>query len=141
MRIAGAGAVSAQRRVDGGVRRIKVGAMPKHAATLHNEACAQALLARVDGGVGARRERRLFGGVCLDGPSLFCIVFGGRLYLRVDELTRARHERAGASAFQPYGGRAMRGYYDVPDAVLADGVQLRQWMQASAELPRRGESS
>lgn len=131
----------AWRRVDDGAGRIKVGAMPKQAATLHNEACAQALFARVDGGVGAWRERRLFGGVCLDGPhGLFCIVFGGRLYLRVDDVTRARHERAGMTAFQPYGGRAMRGYYEVPDDVLADGVQLRQWLQASAELPRRGES-
>ncbi|MGH8447071.1 MAG: TfoX/Sxy family protein [Solimonas sp.] len=111
--------------------------MSKQAATLHNESCAQALFARVPGGVAQWHERRLFGGVCLDGPEgLFCIVFEGRMFLRVDEVARARHERAGAPPFQPYGGRAMRSYYEVPAEVLADGAQLRLWMQRSAALTR-----
>lgn len=110
--------------------------MSKQLVTLHNEVCAHALFARVDGGIAQWRAHRRHGGICLDGPhGLFCIVCDGRLYLRVDDLARARHERIGTAAFRPYGGRPLRGYYEVPAAVLGDGRQLRRWMDASAALP------
>ena len=110
--------------------------MARKPETLRNDAYADALFARLPDGIAPWSRRSMFGGQCLVAiTGMFCVVWHERVYLRVSDTTRAHFERAGMEAFQP-GGAAMRGYYEVPPAVLADGERLREWMETAALLPR-----
>ncbi|HEY0973846.1 MAG TPA: TfoX/Sxy family protein [Solimonas sp.] len=110
--------------------------MARKPETLRNDAYADALFARLPDGIAPWSRRSMFGGQCLVAiTGMFCVVWHERVYLRVSDTTRAHFERAGMTPFQP-GGAMMRGYYEVPPAVLDDGERLREWMETAALLPR-----
>lgn len=112
--------------------------MARKPETIRNDRYADALFARLPDGIEPWSRRSMFGGQCLVAPTgMFCIVWRERVYLRVSDTTRAHFERAGMQPFRPFGDTALRSYYEVPRAVLADGERLREWMETSALLPRR----
>jgi DNA transformation protein len=96
------------------------------------------------GGIGARR---FFGGVGLvQDAVLFAMIMDETLYFRVDDAGRARYEAAGSSAFSygtKTGTRTIAGFFTVPDAVLDEPEDLRQWARgaiavaAAAKAKRR----
>lgn len=110
--------------------------MARKPETIRNDRYTEALFARLPEGIAPWSQRSMFGGQCLVAPTgMFCIVWHERVYLRVSDTTRAHFERAGMQPFQP-GGTAMRGYYEVPPAIVADGERLREWMETAALVPR-----
>jgi TfoX/Sxy family transcriptional regulator of competence genes len=95
--------------------------------------------------VGPIEVTRFFGGAGLtcDGRQ-FAFVMKGKLYLRVDDTTRARFEAAAAEPFSYWNGPhqvMVASYYEVPAAVAADLQALTRWAtdarDAAASTPRR----
>ena len=77
----------------------------------------------------------MFGGHGLyRGARFFGIVFRARFYLKVDDASRPEFERHGMGPFQPGPGTTMRGYYEVPPAVLEDAFELRRWSERATRL-------
>jgi DNA transformation protein len=76
-------------------------------------------------------DKRMFGGVGLyAGAVFFGLIDNDTLFLKVDDRTRPRFEQAGSGPFRPDPKKpeaAMRGYYDVPVAVLEDRDALGDW--------------
>ena len=89
--------------------------------------------------LGTVTSRKMFGGVGLYCDDVFFgIIARDELYLKVDDKTRGRYERAGNRPFKPYPGRpTTMKYYGVPLEVLESSVELTRWAQAAVETARR----
>jgi hypothetical protein len=75
-------------------------------------------------------RRFMFGCHCAfaDG-NMFLGVHGATLFLRLNPADRARiRQDHGAEAFDPLGGRPMREYVVLPDAVAHDPNALSDWI-------------
>jgi DNA transformation protein len=97
------------------------------------------------GGIGAKR---FFGGVGIVRDTvLFAMIMDETLYFRVDADSRQRYEAAGSQAFSygtKNGSRTIAGFFTVPDAVLEEPEELRDWARgaiavATAVKARRGK--
>ncbi|HLG15680.1 MAG TPA: TfoX/Sxy family protein [Blastocatellia bacterium] len=89
--------------------------------------------------IGMVDHKRMFGGVgfYFDG-SFFGLIDDDVLYFKVDDATRGRYERAGATGFDPYkDGRPSIGYFSVPVDVLEDRDELRVWAMEAIDVARR----
>ncbi|MGB9145129.1 MAG: TfoX/Sxy family protein [Acidobacteriaceae bacterium] len=90
---------------------------------------ADEIAARIE--LGPITVRRYFGGVSLvAGKIQFAIVMCGRLYLRVDDRSRAALRALGGKPFTYRGqGKAVvvASYYEAPSAVLDDPNQLTEF--------------
>lgn len=72
--------------------------------------------------------RRLLGGHGVYwGGTIFAIVFGGKLYLNVDERSKGDYVARGVGPFRPNDRQTLKSYYEVPPYVLADPEALRSW--------------
>jgi TfoX N-terminal domain len=86
-------------------------------------------------------RRQMFGCPCgFLGGQMFCGLFGSSLFVRLGEPDRAALLAVeGAHVFDPMGGRPMREYLVVPQAVLDDAAELRNWLSRAtayaASLP------
>lgn len=83
--------------------------------------------------LGPLRVGRFFGGTGIAwGDTQFAMVIRDTLYLVVDERSRPRFEAAGMGPFA-YQTRQrqvqVRRYFALPEAVLDDPPQLREWAQ------------
>ena len=89
--------------------------------------------------LGTVRSRKMFGGVGLYCDDVFFgIIARDELYLKVDDKTRGRYERAGKRPFKPYPGRqTTMKYYGVPLEVLESSVELTRWAHAAVQAARR----
>jgi DNA transformation protein len=83
-------------------------------------------------------SRRMFGGVGLYcGDVFFGIIARDELYLKVDDSTRDRYERAGMHPFKPYANRpTTMKYYAGPVGVLESSVELTRWAQDAVAAGR-----
>ena len=79
--------------------------------------------------LGPVSARKMFGGAGLYcGDVFFGIIARDELYLKVDDSTRDRYERAGMHPFKPYPDRpTTMKYYGVPLEVLESSVELTRW--------------
>ena len=81
--------------------------------------------------------RRFFGGVgAFYGSTLFAMVMGQTLYLRVDDATRADFEAAGSKPFSyTKKDRAVTvaTYYEAPAALFDDPEELLAWARRAVE--------
>ena len=84
------------------------------------------------GGIGAKR---FFGGVGIVRDAvLFAMIMDETLYFRVDAESRQRYEAAGSQAFSygtRNGSRTIAGFFTVPDAVLEEPDDLRDWARGA----------
>ena len=89
--------------------------------------------------LGPVTARKMFGGVGLYcGDVFFGIIARDELYLKVDDTTRDRYERAGMPPFQPYAARpTTMNYYAVPVGVLESSVELTRWARDAVEATNR----
>ena len=89
--------------------------------------------------LGPVTSRKMFGGVGLYCDDVFFgIIARDELYLKVDDKTRGRYERAGKQPFKPYPNRPMTmKYYGVPLEVLESSVELTRWANDAVEAARR----
>ncbi|RDZ27760.1 TfoX/Sxy family protein [Lysobacter silvisoli] len=82
-------------------------------------------------GFGTVTVRRMFGGHGLyrDGV-FFAVVDDDTLYLKTDELNRARFEAAGCVpfAFPKQGELVVTSYWSVPESALDSADDLRPWL-------------
>jgi DNA transformation protein len=100
--------------------------------------------------LGRASARRMFGGhgVYLDGTML-AIVFGGALYLKVDDASRARFEAEGSRPFvyRDATQEIAMSYWSAPEAALDSAEAMAPWARlardaalrkAAAQAARRG---
>ena len=81
-------------------------------------------------GLGQITSRSMFGGHGLYwNGTIFGIVFGGRLYLKVDDQSRPEYERRGMEPFRPNERQTLKAYYEVPPDVLDDAEALTSWVR------------
>ena len=85
------------------------------------------------------RARAMFGGTGLySGEHFFGIIARDRLYLKVDQTTRARYEKAKMKPFRPYPDRGgTMQYYEVPLSVLESTLDLELWAREAVSVARR----
>jgi DNA transformation protein len=89
--------------------------------------------------------RRMFSGVGLfHGGVMFALLVRDTMYLRVDDTTRERFERAGSRPFSYQRGErevSLSAYYVVPEDLLDRQDELLQWTCDAIATARRAASS
>ena len=92
--------------------------------------------------LGELRSRRMFGGVGIYcGDVFFALIDDGRLYFKVDDLTRGRYTRRRLKPFQPEGMAAMTSYYPVPASILEDADVLVAWAREAVSAAGRAAAT
>ncbi len=93
---------------------------------------------------GPVAARRMFGGfgVYLDGV-MFGLIGWNTLHFKVDDGNRAEYEAAGMAPFTYQGrNRPIRmSYWQVPETVFDDPVELAQWAARAHEAARRAKAA
>lgn len=81
--------------------------------------------------------RAMFGGygLYLDGR-MFGIIHRERLYLKVDDASRAAYVERGMHPFQPGPKQRLTSYYEAPPDIIEDGEQLAGWAATAATIGR-----
>lgn len=88
-------------------------------------------------GLGPVEARPMFGGQGIYWrEAIFGLIDDGRLYFRVSPETVAAFVERGAVPFEPWPGHVMKGYYEVPAAVLEDADEAVEWARAAWSQPR-----
>jgi len=89
--------------------------------------------------LGEVRSKSMFGGHGVyAGERFFACVDDGRLYFRVDDVTRPRYEARGMGPFTPMPKMVMKSYYEVPVDVIEDAAELARWARdAMAAVPAK----
>ncbi|MBI3546839.1 MAG: TfoX/Sxy family protein [Gammaproteobacteria bacterium] len=86
----------------------------------------------------AVNTRRFFGGVGIFyGARHFAMIMGNSLYLAVDDESRPRYEKAGMGPFSyrtKKGIIKVRKYYELPEEILTDPVELKVWARESIRV-------
>jgi DNA transformation protein len=79
--------------------------------------------------LGEVTSQALFGGIGLYWQgTIFGIVFGDRLYLKVNDQSRDDYLARGMSPFRPNERQTLKAYYEVPQDVFADREELLTWV-------------
>lgn len=93
--------------------------------------------------LGRVRTRRMFGAHGLYVDEVFiAIVSGERLYLKVDDETRARFEAAGCQRFEYTTTQGVVGslnYFTAPDEALDSPDQLQPWARLAMDSALRAK--
>ena len=85
--------------------------------------------------LGDVRAKPMFGGHGLyRGPTFFGVVYGGRLYLKVDDNTRPWYESKGMSYFNPNEKQHIKTYYEVPADALESRSDLTELADEAASV-------
>jgi len=87
--------------------------------------CAELL-----GNIGSVRTRRMFSGHGFYVDDVFlALIIADRLYLKVDDQTRARFVAEGCEPFvyDAKGRRVSVGYYTAPEGAIDSPVQMQPW--------------
>jgi DNA transformation protein len=86
------------------------------------------------------RARRMFGELGVySGSVFFAIIADDKLYLKVDDATRAEYEALGLPPFAPMG--APMRYYELPEEIIEDVDQLRGWVEKALRAARNTTSA
>lgn len=81
--------------------------------------------------------KAMFGGVGIYSRGLFfALIAEDVLYFKVDATTRTAYEERGSQPFNPFGKGTM-GYYQLPEDILEDADELREWMRGALAVARR----
>jgi DNA transformation protein len=95
--------------------------------------------------IGPVSTGRFFGGVgILSGSVQFAMIMGNSLYFVVDDSTRPKYERAGMAPFSyttKKGRVQVRKYFELPEDILTDSEQLRQWVNESRRIAAKDKKS
>ncbi len=95
--------------------------------------------------LGAVRARRMFGGHGLYVDELFiAIVADERLFLKVDDATRAAFEAAGCGPFAyatKDGQTGVMSYFSVPDEAIESPMQMQPWARLALAAALRARAA
>jgi DNA transformation protein and related proteins len=87
--------------------------------------------------LGPVEARPMFGGQGIYWrEAIFGLIDDGRLYFRVSPQTVTAFVERGAKPFEPWPGHVMKGYYEVPSAVLEDADEAAEWARTAWSQPR-----
>ncbi len=93
--------------------------------------------------IGPVRTGRFFGGIGISyGSVQFAMIMGNSLYFAVDEDTRKKYEQAEMRPFSyttRKGRVQVRKYFELPEDVLTDPEQLRQWAKESIRVASKAK--
>ena len=82
--------------------------------------------------LGPVTAKRMFGGIGLYADGLFFgIIDDDQLYLKVDDVNRARFEDRGCHALIPIPGKTSMNYFTVPEDVIEDPSELAEWARGA----------
>ena len=86
--------------------------------------------------------KAMFGGVSLYREGLIVgILDNDRLLFKVDDSNRAEYEAAGKEIFRPNPAQpGTMPYYEVPESIQNDPVQLLVWLNKSTEVAQSKKS-
>lgn len=74
----------------------------------------------------------MFGGYAIYcSDKFFCIVYEGRFYFRVTEVSRQQYIERGSGPFQPTPRVKLTTYYEVPKEVADDPIEVMDWARKS----------
>lgn len=93
------------------------------------------------GGFGVARARRMFGGHGLYLDDLFiALIADEMLYLKVDEVSRARFEAVGCVPFRYTSaqGESVMSYYKAPEEAVESSALLAPWVRLAQDAALRG---
>lgn len=91
--------------------------------------------------MGGVTHRRMFGGVGLSRHDLFfALLAQDTLYLKVDDLSRADFEAAGAEPFRPFGHDKPMSYWSAPLEALEDPDVLAEWSAKALDAAMRAKT-
>ncbi len=86
------------------------------------------------------RIKAMFGGHGIySGPIMFGILAKGRLYFRVDDVTRKQYVASGMGPFMPYDEQAMKSYYEVPPDCIESPAELLELARQSIVTARKAK--
>jgi DNA transformation protein and related proteins len=93
--------------------------------------------------LGPTRARRMFGGHGFYVDDLFIALEAfDRLYLKVDDQTRARFEAAGCEVFiYDAAKKASMSYYTAPDEAMESPALMRPWARLAMEAALRARNA
>lgn len=81
--------------------------------------------------------KAMFGGVGIYGNgTFFALIADDVLYFKTDESTRHAYEEAGSRAFNPFGKGTM-SYWQLPEDVLENEEELREWTRLALKVARK----
>jgi DNA transformation protein and related proteins len=95
-------------------------------------------------GLGTVRVRRMFGGHGLYVDEVFiALIAGERLYLKVDENSRARFEAAGCEAFtyDAKGQQVSLGYWSAPVEAMDSPALMLPWARLALQAAVRARAA
>jgi DNA transformation protein len=91
--------------------------------------------------MGEVTARAMFGGHGLYcGDVFFAIVSRARLYLKVDDESRADYEAEGMGPFRASERQTIRTYYEVPADVIESRQALVEWARRAVQAARAAGS-
>lgn len=81
--------------------------------------------------------KSMFGGVGIySGGTFFALIAEDVLYFKTDATTRPAYVERGSQAFDPFNKGPM-SYYELPEDILEDAEELREWMRAALAVARK----
>lgn len=94
--------------------------------------------------LGAVRSRRMFGGHGFYVDDLFiALIAFGRLYLKVDERSRARFEAVGCEPFvyEGKGKPVTMGYFTAPEEAIESPALMQPWARLALDAAVRARAA
>lgn len=94
--------------------------------------------------LGAVRSRRMFGGHGFYVDDLFIgLIAFGRLYLKVDERSRARFEAVGCEPFvyEGKGKPVTMGYFTAPEEAIESPALMQPWARLALDAAVRARAA
>ena len=86
--------------------------------------------------------RSMFGGVGIYARGLFfALIAEDRLYFKVNDRTRPDFVAMGMEPFRPFGEDSAMGYYEVPEDVIEDVLQLELWAAKALQVATDSKKS
>ncbi len=91
------------------------------------------ILELVDGSTA----RRMFGGVGIYAEGkMFALSHEERIYLKVDDESRAEFDQLGSGPFRPNERQTLKSFYELPDEVASDDAELAAWLHRAIEAAK-----
>lgn len=95
--------------------------------------------------IGWLHTSRFFGGTGISRDTVqFAMIMKNTLYFVVDDTTRPAYAQAGMQPFSystKKGQIQVKRYFEVPDDVLTDAEQLRQWAKEAIRVASKTSKS
>jgi DNA transformation protein and related proteins len=94
------------------------------------------------GNIPGITSRAMFGGHGIyKGGLFFACIMDSVLYFKVDDTNRAQYEKYGSKPFvyDMKGKKMTMSYYEVPEKVMEDAEQLREWVAQSVAVAKKAK--